>query len=140
MVRAEAEIAIAATEAAGPGAEAAGGFLRAVVAHHLADLPGFRLLYLSHARARAGEPQLPPEAMGELTSVTSPMYGALEAKLAADPDWPREPPPRRAAFALHAAALGVVMMESMAEAIREPHRRAAPDVAAALAALISRKV
>src|SRR5690606_10521828 len=82
-LRTEAEVTTAAIAPALSASDAIGRFVRALVAHHLADLAGFRMLYLSPQFDRRGS--LPENAEAFLRPIhetTATMYAALEAKIA----------------------------------------------------------
>lgn len=137
-LKAEAACASAAVgEADGP-ADAIERFTRAVVEFHLADLDRFRLVYLSPQMGnRTSRPRTSAGIGQVIHPVTSAMYGALETKLAVDKSFKAGNDPRRAAVAVHMAALGHVLLVAMADAIDDPLAHDPADLLDSLVALLT---
>jgi AcrR family transcriptional regulator len=107
----EAAAMIAAVESATSAGDAIRRFLLASVAFHTADLERFRLIYVRAQVVPGAKDSMPPAERAErLYPVTSRMYAALEAKLRADPKFPRSLEPRTLAVSVHLAALGFATM------------------------------
>lgn len=137
-LKAEAACAIAALGEAKVPADAIERFARAVVEFHLADLDRFRLVYLSPQMGSRTTRPRPGDRLGQaIHPVTSAMYGALEAKLADDPSFTARNDPRRAAVAVHMAALGHVLLVAMADAIDDPLAHDPADLLDSLVALVT---
>lgn len=120
-LRAEADATIAAIADAASAADAVERFLRALVAHHLADLGGFRMLYLASQFDR--RPALEDEAQRVLDPIhetTATMYAALAAKIVADTGFLAGEHPRRLAVAVHMAGIGLLTMLALAESASDP--------------------
>jgi AcrR family transcriptional regulator len=136
-VEAEAETTIAALDGAKNAGDAIGRFVRALVAHHLADLGRFRVTYLAVQLSPRPDLIVPRDAiMTHIYPVTSRMYGALEAVFAADPAFPKTLVPRRAAVVVHTSALGLIVMLSLANSIADPLAHATEDLIATLVAML----
>ena len=65
------------------------------------------------------------------------MYAALEAKIAADPDFVGGADPRRAAVAVHMAGIGLLAMVALADSMDDPMAHPAEDMVEALIALLT---
>ena len=138
LLREEAEVAIGALAGKPDAREAVAGFVRALVAFHVADLTRFRLIYLAPQLSRRPEQLLSGEALDRhVHPVTGRMYGALEAVLARDPAFRADLTPRRAAAAVHVAALGLLTMVSLSEAIADPLAHGTDDLVDTLVALLT---
>ena len=118
-LRAEADATTRAIAHSGTAREAIERFVRALVAHHLSDLPRFRYTYLS-SQLDEQAPQIMSGIMDDVHAVTSAMYAALATKIAADPGYDAAASPRRSAVAAHMAAIGLVTMVSLADAVADP--------------------
>jgi AcrR family transcriptional regulator len=118
-LRAEAQAAIEAVAGAQTAPDAIAAFVRALVDHHLKDLRHFRYAYLS-SQLDPNAPQIMDGIGAEIYATTSAMYGALEAKLAADAEFDAGQSARRAAVAVHMATIGLTTMVAMAEAVDDP--------------------
>ena len=101
-------------------------------AFHLADLPRFRLLYLS---PQVGVTTVACKAAAELVRqihpVTAEMYAAVAAALGDGPG------ARETAVALHMAALGHILMVALTDAIGDPLRHEPKILAARLAEVLA---
>jgi len=136
-LNAEAEAMVAAVAGATSAPDAVGRFVRAFTAHHLADLRRFRLVYLAaQFSARRDQPTVHGAVAAEAPPVTGPMYAALEAKFTADPHFPAHLNPRRAAVIVHMAALGLVAMEGLANAVGDPLAHRTEDLIDTLVAMM----
>jgi AcrR family transcriptional regulator len=137
-LKAEADVLIAAVAPAKSGAEATDRFVRALVAHHLADLGRFRMLYLApQFDERAAVPGA-GELLAPIHAATSSMYSALAAKLAADPDFGTAEAARRMAVAAHMAGIGFITMVALADAMDDPMAHRIEAMLDALVALLTR--
>ena len=137
-LRAEAETTIAAVAKARTAPEAIERFTRALIGHHLADLGGFRMLYLSpQFDRRANLPESAEAFLQPIHETTAPMYAALEAKIAADPAFRPGENPRRLAVAVHTAGIGLLTMLALADSIGDPLAHGAGALTDSLAALLT---
>lgn len=123
----EADAVVAAMKRVRTARKAIEIFLRTLIAFHLADLGRFRLVYVSaqfdtQVWQVAGLPQLATS----IHTATGRMYGALEAVLLQAPDIADRASARATAVATHMAAVGVLSMLSLADAIHDPMAQA-PD-------------
>lgn len=118
-LRAETTATTKAIRGARSAPDAIDRFLRALVAHHLADLSRFRLTYLS-SQLDEQAPQIMAGIQHEVHQTSSEMYAALEVVLAADPGFAGRDAARRAAVAVHMAGIGLVTMVSLAAAVEDP--------------------
>lgn len=120
-LRAEAGVAIAAVAESRTARDAIERFVRAVIGHHLEDLAGFRMLYLSPQFDRRGNlPESAEAFLRPIHEATSPMYSALEVRIAEDPGFRPGENPRRLAVAAHTAALGLLTMLALADSLDDP--------------------
>lgn len=126
-LRAETAATVAAVSGARTATDAIEQFVRALVAHHLSDLPRFRYTYLS-SQLDEQAPQIVAGILDEMHETTSQMYAALEAKIAADPHFAAGGSARRLAAAVHMAGLGLVTMVSLADAVRDPLAHSTEDL------------
>lgn len=139
-LRAEADAVVAAVAPARTGSDAIARGVGALVAHHLADLRTFRMLYLApqfDERASLADPE---EILAPVHEITSSMYAALEAKLTADPTFCGGESPRRLAVAAHAAGIGLLTMLALADAVGDPLVHRTEALVDALVALLTRPV
>ena len=131
-LRSEARVAIDAVATASCPGKAARAVVRAVIGFHLADLPRFRLMYLSpQIGVTVVARQTAAELVKQIHPVTTEMYAAIAAALGDGPT------ARETAVALHMAALGHVLMVSMTDAIGDPLRHAPDALADRLGALLA---
>ncbi|HEV7275381.1 MAG TPA: TetR/AcrR family transcriptional regulator [Devosiaceae bacterium] len=120
-LKAEADATIAAIGEAGSAADAIERFLRALVDHHLADLGGFRMLYLaSQFDSRESLQGEGRQMLNPIHETTSSMYAALAAKIVADTSFLADDHPRRLAMAVHMAGIGLLTMLALAESVEDP--------------------
>jgi AcrR family transcriptional regulator len=120
--------------------EAIAAFVRALVAHHLRDLGRFRLVYLwtqfeVDIAAGKGDAQL----LAPIHETTSSSYDMLEARIAADKAFLANGDARRLAVAVDMAAIGLITMIAMADAIDDPWRHSTDSMVDALIALLTGK-
>lgn len=127
---AEAHVAEAALESADTANEAIEAFVRAITRFHMGDLDRFRMMYLAPQTLKNGVQEAKnPDALERIHSTTSRMYGALAARLDGTSEQSRQ-----SAFAIHSAALGLVMMLGLSEGIGDPLKHSEDDLVAALIA------
>jgi AcrR family transcriptional regulator len=120
-LKTEATVTVAAVQDAESAPEAIERFVRALIAHHLADLGKFRMLYL--APQFDNRATLPSDAQAILRPIhetTSSMYAALASKIAGDPHFLASEHPRRLAVAAHTAGIGLLTMLALAESVEDP--------------------
>jgi AcrR family transcriptional regulator len=134
----ESDAMVAAVAPARSAADAVRRFLRGNLAFHQADLERFRLIYVrAQVVPGAKETLRPAERRARLYPATARMYAALEAKLRADPRFPRHLEARTLAVALHLAAIGYATMagelEGAGDAMKLPFARYTDELAAAIA-------
>jgi AcrR family transcriptional regulator len=120
----EADVMIAAVDAARSADDAVRRFLHANLAFHVADLPRFRLMYIrAQVVPGAKNPMTDDERATRIYAQTSRMYAAFEAKLRADPRFPVELDPRTLAVSLHLAAIGYATMAGELASINDTMKR-----------------
>lgn len=132
-LEAEADAVICALESgAHPrGPEAA--LVEAVVRFHRVDLDRFRMIYLApQSGGRRAPPPQDVRLSDRIHPVTDRMYGAAAAALGGGPET------RARALALHGAALGVVLMIALADALGDPLKQPDEALIAALVDSVSR--
>lgn len=129
----EAELATRSVAPANARNEAIGAFVRVVAGYHFDDLDRFRMMYLlpQTIRPSASEPHN-AEFMAKVHPVTDRIYAALADKLGGDPVTAR-----REAFAIHSAVLGLVLMFSLADSLKDPLKHEAADMTDALVASLA---
>jgi AcrR family transcriptional regulator len=120
LLRAEADAAVTVLDGASSASDAIARFVRGLAAHHLADLGGFRLIYLATQLDSDASRIMNGAALEEVHGETSRMYGALERSIAADPHRRVSADPRRAAVAVHMAVIGLLTMVALADAVGDP--------------------
>ena len=112
----EAALAETAVRDARDGAEAIARFVRALAAFHLADLPRFRAMYLlPQTLARGATDPRERQVLDRVHAITDRLYSALAAHMGAEPATARQE-----AFAVHAAVLGLALMQGLAEGLDDP--------------------
>lgn len=115
-LKAEAEAGRAAIAAAKSPQTAIAGFVRAIAAFHLADLDRFRMMYLApQTSAGRNRKTSDPGVLQEVHPVTDALYAALADRIAPD-----HGNARAEAFAVHAAVLGLVLMQALADRLDDP--------------------
>ena len=96
-------------------------FLRTLIAFHLADLGRFRLIYaVAQFDTQVWEIADLPKFTDAIHTATGPMYSALEHILKNAPDFADPAQARIAAAAIHTAAVGLISMISLADAVHDP--------------------
>lgn len=127
-LEAEARAATAAlAEASGPN-RAVAAFVRAVTRFHFDNLDRFRMMYLLPQTLKPGGQGAPnPALLEKVHPVTGAMYAALAARLGDG-----HTAARQQAVAIHAAALGLVLMVSLADSLRDPLKHDPSDLVDAL--------
>ncbi|MBZ0161418.1 MAG: TetR/AcrR family transcriptional regulator [Notoacmeibacter sp.] len=134
----EAEVTIAAIKGSRSAPQAIERFLRALIAHHLADLGRFRVLYLGpQFERRRAIPDNMMDMLEPIHAATSVMYGALETVIAADVGFLGSENPRRLAVAVHMAGIGALTMLSLAEALGDPLEHETQALITSLVALLT---
>lgn len=120
-LRGESDTAIAAVEGSESPADAIDRFVRALTGYHLGNIGRFRMLYLSGRPVdTAGEAMVTGAALDEIHAITTPMYAALAAALARG-DYVLSPATARQQSAIiHMAAIGLLTMLALADAINDP--------------------
>ncbi|MBI4920174.1 MAG: TetR/AcrR family transcriptional regulator [Devosia nanyangense] len=139
-LKAEADTIIRAVALARTAPEAIERCIRALVAHHLADLGSFRMLYLApqfDERASLADPEADAEILVPIHQTTSAMYAALEARLAADSAFCRGENPRRLAVAVHMAGIGLLTMVALADSVDDPLAHGTDALVGALIVLLT---
>jgi AcrR family transcriptional regulator len=138
-LRAEADSTAAAVRDARSAPEAIERFLRSLIGFHLADLGRFRMLYLAtQFDRRAAPPSLVDDVLDPIHRTTSAMYAALEARIAADPQFVGGENPRRLAVAAHMAGVGLVTMLALADSVQDPMAHETGALVDSLVALLTR--
>ena len=120
-LEAEALATIEAVRDANSAPEAIERFVRALTAHHLADLGQFRMLYLAPQFDSRGTRTIEPEQiLKPIHRTTSAIYAALESRIASDHDFLGGEDPRRLAVAAHMAGIGLLTMLALADSMDDP--------------------
>ena len=114
-------------------------FLRSLIAHHLADLGRFRLIYTSTQLDQANEGTYDVAVMRRINNLNSNMYGALETKLANHPAFADAGKARRAAVSIHMAGIGLLTMVALADAIADPLAHKTTELVASMLELLEAK-
>lgn len=113
--------------------EAIERFVRAVISFHTEDLDRYRMMYLAPQTTSARNRDKGITGAGdEIHSVTGRLYGALAAHLGGAPEAARQQ-----AVAIHSAALGLVLMFSLADSTQDPLRHSNSDLIDALVASLT---
>lgn len=120
-------------EFAGTPNEAIEIFVRSITQFHMCDLDRFRMMYLAPQTLKTGVQEArETDALDRIHATTSRLYGALAARLDGTPEKSRQ-----SAFAIHSAALGLVLMIGLAEGIGDPLKHSEDDLVTALIAKLS---
>lgn len=140
LLQEERDVVVAAMTGTRSAAQAIEAFVRALVAHHLADLGRFRMVYLwiqsePGLSLRPGDEHL----LDPIHDATRSSYDVLEAKIAADHSFLGDGDARKLAVAVDMAALGLVTMVAMAESMNDPWRHSTESMVDALVALLTGK-
>lgn len=138
FMREEADVLLPALAETSSAHQAIDALIRTFVGHYLVRLPQFRMLYLPQPLG-VTEPNEPNQqaALAPIHSVTSSVYTALQDKIAADTSYISDVTPRRAAVAVHMAAVGLVTMFAAADALGDPMVHAAGDMVDAMTAVLA---
>ncbi len=128
LIRAEAQVAIAAARAATTPADARRRVVLALARFHLSDLPRFRILY---AASQTGPTEGSSPPLESIYPITDAMYAAIAEALGGGAD------ARRQAVALHMAALGHAVLVGLTAAVDDPMKHTPEDLAETLAALVA---
>lgn len=130
FLKAEAETAVRSVADATGREAAIAAYVRAIAGFHLDDLDRFRTMYLlpQTIRQNANDPHN-AALLEKVHPVTDRIYGSLADHLEGDPSQAR-----REALAIHAAVLGLVLMVSLADRLRDPLKHAEPALVDALVA------
>ena len=100
----------------------------------MCDLDRFRMMYLAPQTLKTGVQEAKnTDALERIHATTSRMYGALAARLDGTLEQSRQ-----SAFAIHSAALGLVMMLGLSEGIGDPLKHSDDDLVNALIAKLSK--
>lgn len=140
LLKEERDVVTAAIAGTGSAAEAIDAFVRALVRYHLSDLGRFRILYLwlqfePGVALRPGDEHL----LDPIHEATSSSYDLLEARIASDPSFLGQGDARKLAVAVDMAALGLITMVAMAEAMNDPWRHSTDSMVDALVDLLTGK-
>ena len=138
FMREEAEVLLPALAETSSAQQAIDALIRNFVGHYIVRLPQFRMLYLPQPLGVI-EPNEPDQqaALAPLHSVTSSVYSALQDKIAADRSYSADVSSRRAAVAVHMAAVGLVTMFAAADALGDPMVHAEGDMVDAMIAVLA---
>lgn len=136
----ERDVVTAAMADAKSATEAIEKFVRSLVAHHLRDLGRFRMLYLwiqfePDIAARQGDEHL----LAPIHETMSASYDVLESKIALDRSFVGNGDARLLAVAVDMAAMGLITMIAMAEAMNDPWRHSTESMVDSLIALLTGK-
>lgn len=108
-------------------------FVRTIIRFHTGDFDRFRLMYLAPQTMKSGIQEVRnTDVLGEIHATTSMLYSALAARLDGSSDENRE-----SAFAIHASALGIVMMLGLADSIGDPLKHSEQRLIDALVSRLS---
>ncbi len=130
---AEAYEAETSLESAATANEAVEVFVRAITRFHMGNLDRFRMMYLAPQTLKTGVQEAKnTKALERIHATTSRMYGAFAAHLDGTLEQSRQ-----SAFAIHSAALGLVMMLGLSEGIGDPLKHSEDDLVTALIAKLS---
>ncbi|MDF1601900.1 TetR/AcrR family transcriptional regulator [Mesorhizobium sp. YIM 152430] len=138
LLREERDVVTTAIADTRSATEAIEAFVRSLVRYHLSDLGRFRILYLwlqfePGVSLRPGDEQL----LDPIHETTSSSYDLLEARIAADRAFLGNGDARKLAVAVDMAALGLVTMLAMAEAMNDPWRHSTESMVDALIDLLT---
>ncbi|MEQ1768625.1 MAG: TetR family transcriptional regulator [Devosia sp.] len=139
FMREEADALLPVLAEAGSAQGAINALVRTFVAHYENRLPQFRMLYLPE-RLGVSRPNSAAQqaALAPVHAITSLVYKALEDRITADASNYTKVSPRRAAVAVHMAAVGLVTMFAAADALGDPMVHSTDDMVDALVAVLSR--
>jgi len=113
--------------------EAIDAFVRSIMQFHKGDLDRFRMMYLAPQTLKSGVQEArDSDVLDKIHETTSRLYSALAERLDGSPDQTRQ-----AAFAVHSATLGLILMLGLAESIGDPLAHSEHDLVVALIAKLS---
>lgn len=140
LLREEREVVTTAIAGSRSATEAIEAFVRSLVRYHLSDLGRFRMLYLwlqfePGISLRPGDEHL----LDPIHETTSSSYDLLEGMIAADRSFLGNGDARKLAVAVDMAALGLITMIAMAEAMNDPWRHSTESMVDALVDLLTGK-
>jgi AcrR family transcriptional regulator len=140
LLKEERDVVTTAIADSGSASEAIESFVRSLVRYHLLDLGRFRILYLwlqfePGVALRPGDEYL----LDPIHETTSSSYDLLEAMIAADRSFLGNGDARKLAVAVDMAALGLITMIAMAEAMNDPWRHSTDLMVDALVDLLTGK-
>lgn len=140
LLREERDVVTTAIAETRSASEAIEAFVRSLVRYHLSDLGRFRILYLwlqfePGVSVRPGDEHL----LDPIHETTSSTYDLLEARIAADRSFLGNGDARKLAVAVDMAALGLITMIAMAEAMNDPWRHSTESMVDALVDLLTGK-
>lgn len=140
LLKEERDVVVGAVAGTGSATEAIEAFVRSLVRYHLGDLGRFRMLYLwiqfePGVSLRSGDEHL----LDPIHETTSSSYDLLEGKIAADTAFLGNGDARKLAVAVDMAALGLITMIAMAEAMNDPWRHSTESMVDALVDLLTGK-
>jgi AcrR family transcriptional regulator len=135
IIRQEADALISTLAGSRDAPDAIERFVRTFASHYGTRLPQFRVLYMIHPLGI--EPNAPEQqaALEPVHRVTSSIYGALEASIARDGEFAKGANPRQLAVATHMAAIGLITMFALADALGDPLIHPLDDMVDAMVAL-----
>ena len=144
IISGEAEAMTAAVQVTGDAGAAISAFLHACVAHHVADLRSFRLLYVLPQLMADGRPLLTQaDREAHVYPATARMYSALQAAILSDPHRNPAIDARALAVAVHCAAIGVStmlgLMAASGDNLKQPNDVLLGALASALAQGVRRE-
>ena len=100
----------------------------------MGDLDRFRMMYLAPQTLKTGVQEAKnTDALERIHSTTSRMYGAFATHLGGTLEQSRQ-----SAFAIHSAALGLIMMFGLSEGIGDPLKHSEDDLVTALIGKLSK--
>ncbi|HVY43856.1 MAG TPA: TetR/AcrR family transcriptional regulator [Hyphomicrobiaceae bacterium] len=113
-------------------------FLRALITFHLSDLGRFRLIYaVAQFDTQIWTVAELPQVAGSVHAVTDRMYSALEQVLGQAADFAVPSRARVTAAVVHTAAVGLVSMISLADAVHDPLAHSSEALIDALVRLVT---
>jgi AcrR family transcriptional regulator len=115
-------------------------FLRTLISFHMGDLGRFRLIYVAaQFDTQIWQVADLPHVTDDIHEATGRMYEALERVLAGAPDFINPVSARVTTAAIHTAAVGLLSMISLANAVHDPLAHSAKKLVDALVLLVTGK-
>lgn len=137
----EADAVVSALKRVKTGRKAIEVFVRTLIGFHLADLGRFRLIYVAaQFDTQVWQVAGLPHVADSIHATTGRMYGALETVLAQAPDVADRTSARTTAVVAHMAAVGVLTMLSLADAVHDPMAHASDALIDAMVAMATGQV